>query len=130
MVESNVALASEDPDKIERLPETVRADPISTEQAQANVSFLRTQAESWLAVLFNVFGSVGRDNQNMVGDVVSAWISIADAKVREQLWFLCNILMSICRRSHKRTRSWSYFSSRILAKPKLAPQARAPLPTP
>ena len=82
MVDSNVALASEDLEKIAKLPETVRADPISAEEAQANVAFLRTQAESWLAVLFNVFGSVGRDNQGMVGDVVSAWIAIADAKVR------------------------------------------------
>ncbi|KAI0708959.1 NUC173-domain-containing protein [Cerioporus squamosus] len=80
MVDSNVALASEDPDKIAKLPASVRADPISTEEAQANVAFLRTQAESWLAVLFNVFGSVGRDSQGMVGDVVSAWIAIADAK--------------------------------------------------
>ena len=82
MVDSNVALASEDLEKIAKLPETVRADPISVEEAQANVAFLQTQAESWLAVLFNVFGSVGRDNQIMVGDVVSAWIAIADAKVR------------------------------------------------
>ncbi|RDX55210.1 NUC173-domain-containing protein [Lentinus brumalis] len=80
MVDSNVALASEDPEKIAKLPASVRADPISTEEAQANVAFLRTQAESWLAVLFNVFGSVGRDSQGMVGDVVSAWIAIADAK--------------------------------------------------
>ncbi|KAI0630149.1 NUC173-domain-containing protein [Trametes polyzona] len=80
MVDSNVALASGDPDKIAKLPETVRADAISEEEAQANVAFLRTQAESWLAVLFNVFGSVGRDNQGMVGDVVSAWIAIADPK--------------------------------------------------
>ncbi|RPD59760.1 NUC173-domain-containing protein [Lentinus tigrinus ALCF2SS1-6] len=80
MVDSNVALASEDPEKIAKLPETIRADPISAEEAQANVAFLRTQAESWLAVLFNVFGSVGRDNQGMVGDVISAWIAIADAK--------------------------------------------------
>ena len=81
MVESNVALASEDMDQMAKLPETVRADAISAAQAQENVAFLRTQAESWLAVLFNVFSSVGRDNQNMVGDTISAWISIADTKV-------------------------------------------------
>lgn len=89
MVDSNVVLASEDPDRIAKLPEAVRADPISTKQAQENVAFLRTQAESWLAVLFNVFGSVGRDNQGMVGDVVSAWIAIADAKVRSQIQYRC-----------------------------------------
>lgn len=81
MVDSNVALASEDTDKIAKLPEAVRMDPISTAEAQANIVFLRSQAESWLAVLFNVFGSVGRDNQYMVGDVISSWIAVADAKV-------------------------------------------------
>ncbi|KAH9931181.1 ribosomal RNA-processing protein 12 [Epithele typhae] len=86
LVESNVALASEDPDKIARLPQSVRADHISTEQAQENVAFLRAQCDSWLAVLFNVFGSVGRDNQRMVGDVVGAWISIADAKAVTQAY--------------------------------------------
>ncbi|KAI8992894.1 NUC173-domain-containing protein [Trametes punicea] len=80
MVDSNITLASGEPEKIAKLPETVRADPISEEEAQANVVFLRSQAESWLAVLFNVFGSVGRDNQAMVGDVISAWIAIADPK--------------------------------------------------
>ncbi|KAH9859050.1 NUC173-domain-containing protein [Lenzites betulinus] len=80
MVDSNVALASGDPDKVAKLPQTIRVDAISEEDAQANVEFLRTQAESWLAVLFNVFSSVGRDNQGMVGDVVGAWIAIADPK--------------------------------------------------
>ncbi|EJF65237.1 ribosomal RNA-processing protein 12 [Dichomitus squalens LYAD-421 SS1] len=80
MVDSNVALASEDPDRIAKLPESVRTDPITAAEAQANIDFLRSQAESWLAVLFNVFGSVGRDNQHMVGDVISSWIAIADAK--------------------------------------------------
>ncbi|OBZ70964.1 Ribosomal RNA-processing protein 12 [Grifola frondosa] len=74
MVESNVALASGD---IARLPEGVRADAISTELAAENVAFLRSQAESWLAVLFNVFSSIGRDSQGMVGDVISAWVAVA-----------------------------------------------------
>lgn len=81
MVDSNVALASQDPNKIAKLPETIRLDPISTGEAQANIDFLCSQAESWLAVLFNVFGSAGRDNQHIVGDVISSWIAIADAKV-------------------------------------------------
>ncbi|KAI0644687.1 NUC173-domain-containing protein [Trametes meyenii] len=80
MVDSNVTLASGDPERIAKLPATVRADAISEEEAQRNVAFLRTQAESWLAVLFNVFSSVGRDNQSTVGDVISAWIAIADPK--------------------------------------------------
>ncbi|KAI0674870.1 NUC173-domain-containing protein [Trametes maxima] len=80
MVDSNVTLASGGPERIAKLPATVRADAISEKEAQENVAFLRTQAESWLAVLFNVFSSVGRDNQGTVGDVVSAWIAIADPK--------------------------------------------------
>lgn len=78
MVDSNAALASGD---VVKLPESVRADAISADEASGNIAFLRTQAESWLAVLFNVFSSVGRDNQGMVGEVVSAWISIAGEQV-------------------------------------------------
>jgi len=74
MVDSNLALASGDMAKI---PESVRGDAISVEEAAANVAFLRSQVESWLAVLFNVFSSVGRDSQGMVGDVISAWAAIA-----------------------------------------------------
>ncbi|CAL1707164.1 unnamed protein product [Somion occarium] len=80
MVESNVAIASGDGERLAKLPEGARADPISQEAASANVAFLRTQCESWLAVLFNVFTSVGRDGQGMVGDVIRAWASIADEK--------------------------------------------------
>ncbi|CCM05445.1 uncharacterized protein FIBRA_07664 [Fibroporia radiculosa] len=74
LVESNVALAAGDTAK---LPQSIRADAIPPEVAQSNVMFLQSQAESWLAVLFNLFSSIGRDNQGMVGDVVSAWASIA-----------------------------------------------------
>jgi ribosomal RNA-processing protein 12 len=56
-------------------------DAISPESVAANVTFLRTQAESWLAVFFNVFGSVGRDGRGMVGDVISAWAAIAGEQV-------------------------------------------------
>ncbi|KAF9501928.1 ribosomal RNA-processing protein 12 [Pleurotus eryngii] len=51
---------------------------ITAAEAAANVTFLRAQVESWLAVLFNVFGSVEPDVRGMVGDVISAWTSIAD----------------------------------------------------
>lgn len=54
---------------------------IAPEDAAQNVAFLRTQAESWLAVFFNVFGSVGRDGRGMVGDVISAWAAIAGEQV-------------------------------------------------
>lgn len=81
MVESNVAFASGDSERLAKLPEAARADPISQEAAAENVAFLKTQCESWLAVLFNVFTSAGRNGQGIVGDVISAWASISDEKV-------------------------------------------------
>jgi ribosomal RNA-processing protein 12 len=81
LVDSNVALASEDPEKILKLPAGARAAPITAERASQNVAFLRTQAESWLAVLFNIFGSVDRDARGPVGDVISVWASITPETV-------------------------------------------------
>jgi ribosomal RNA-processing protein 12 len=81
MVESNVAYASGDENQLNRLPEAARDISISPKTAIANVAFLRTQVESWLAVLFNVFSSVEKNAQGIVADVVGAWVSIADAKV-------------------------------------------------
>ena len=52
-------------------------DAISPEDIEKNVAFLRTQAESWLAVFFNVFSNVGRDARGVVGDVISSWAAIA-----------------------------------------------------
>ena len=52
-------------------------DERTDEEIQQNVAFLQSQAESWFAVLFNVFGSVGREKQGMVGNVISSWASIA-----------------------------------------------------
>ncbi|KAF5393513.1 hypothetical protein D9757_000788 [Collybiopsis confluens] len=49
---------------------------ISSAQANRNVAFLRTQAESWLAVLFNVFGTLGRDGRGPVGEVITSWAGI------------------------------------------------------
>ncbi|KAH9047869.1 NUC173-domain-containing protein [Lactarius hengduanensis] len=77
LVNSNVAFASQDPLLLDKLPPGVRADGISQKQALKNVDFLRNQAESWLAVLFNVFGSVNREDRGMVGEVIAAWLSIA-----------------------------------------------------
>jgi ribosomal RNA-processing protein 12 len=57
-------------------------DRISPEVAATNVAFLRTQAESWLAVFFNVFDSVGQEGRGMIGDVISAWAAIAGERVR------------------------------------------------
>lgn len=80
-MESSTAIASGDPAQLAKLPESVRLDPISQELAAENVAFLRTQVESWLAVLFNVFSTIGRDGQATVGDVISAWAALADDKV-------------------------------------------------
>ncbi|KAG5648632.1 hypothetical protein DXG03_003243 [Asterophora parasitica] len=71
LVESNVALASPNDG------ETPNTDTVSPSEAAANVAVLRSQAESWLAVFFNVFGSVGRDSRGSIGDVISVWSSIA-----------------------------------------------------
>lgn len=49
--------------------------------AQRNIAHLRTQAESWFAVLFNVYDSVGQEGKSLVGDVISAWVRIAEEKV-------------------------------------------------
>ncbi|KAG6903066.1 hypothetical protein C0995_006253 [Termitomyces sp. Mi166 len=74
LVESNVAAAT--------LKEGHTSDPDapSVDEATANIAVLRAQAESWLAVFFNVFGTVGRDSRGMIGDVISAWASIAGEK--------------------------------------------------
>jgi len=52
-----------------------------------NIEHLRGQAESWFAVLFNVFGSVGQDGKGVVGDVISAWTGIAGDMVGSGITF-------------------------------------------
>lgn len=76
LVESNVALASP------KDSEAPNLDAISPSEASQNILVLRAQTESWLAVFFNVFGSVGRDPRGMIGDVISVWASIAGEQVR------------------------------------------------
>ncbi|KAF7315455.1 rRNA processing protein [Mycena indigotica] len=75
IVDSNVAVASGATD-----PAPTNPSGLSPAQASDNVAYLRTQAESWLAVLFNVFGTMGRDNRAVVGDVISAWAGVAGEK--------------------------------------------------
>lgn len=77
MVDSNVALASGS-DESER---SSRIEHISKKAAQENVAFLKTQADSWLAVLFNVFGTVDREVRGKIGDVIRVWASIAKPEV-------------------------------------------------
>lgn len=81
LAESHVAIASGDSGQLAKLPEAVRIDPIPQEVAAENISFLRAQVESWLAVLFNVFSTAGRDGQALVADVITAWIIMAEEKV-------------------------------------------------
>ena len=78
MVESNVSLASERSEN-EKLS---HVEHISQSAAQENVAFLKTQADSWLAVLFNVFGTVERDERGKIGDLIKVWAGIAKAEVR------------------------------------------------
>ncbi|KDQ57624.1 hypothetical protein JAAARDRAFT_35316 [Jaapia argillacea MUCL 33604] len=78
IVDSNVALASPgDAEANAKLPAAARVDAISEDAARQNVAFLRNQAESWLPVLFNLFGSAERDEKGAVGDVISAWAALA-----------------------------------------------------
>ncbi len=79
MVESNVVLTT--PTDTEDVS-FKQSSKFSTEEATANLAFLRTQAESWLAVLFNVFSSVNKNSRGMVGDVISVWASITEQQVR------------------------------------------------
>ena len=88
-MESNVALASGNEEQLKKLPEAARDAPISREEAAANVRFLQTQVESWLAVLFNVFSSSGKESQGTIADVIAVWVSIADAKV-------CSFCITLC----------------------------------
>ncbi|EGO00192.1 hypothetical protein SERLA73DRAFT_122251 [Serpula lacrymans var. lacrymans S7.3] len=76
IVESNVSLASKADSEMDGASEEVTS--ISPAEAAQNVVFLKSQAESWFAVLFNIFSSADRDGRGIVGDVISAWAGIAD----------------------------------------------------
>jgi ribosomal RNA-processing protein 12 len=113
LVESNTAIASQDQVLLENLPAAVRTDTISQEQAAKNVDFLRNQAESWLAVLFNVFGSVDREARGMVGEVIAAWLGIAGEAVCSPSYITSLVDSSIvCRPSLRRTEKSSTFSGK------------------
>lgn len=80
MVDSNVSLASGGSESKEP-PLTFHVEHISQSAAEENVTFLKTQADSWLAVLFNVFGTIQRDERGMIGDVIKVWAGIAKPEV-------------------------------------------------
>jgi len=81
MVDLNAALAISIDEEAAALSKT-----LSQEDAQENLAYLRTQVESWLAVLFNVYGSVSRDSRALIGDVINSWASIADDKVSQSIF--------------------------------------------
>ena len=81
MVDSNVSLSSEGGESEKLLFASFHVDHIFQPTAQENVAFLKTQADSWLAVLFNVFGTVDHDDRGKIGDVIRAWASIANPEV-------------------------------------------------
>jgi len=80
MVESNLVLAEASEEEIESASTT-----LTQQEAKDNIAFLKTQVESWLAVFFNVYGSVGRDSRGLIGEVIVAWASIAAPQVRQYL---------------------------------------------
>ena len=76
MVDLNAVLANSIEDETPAL-----STIISQGNAQENLAYLRTQVESWLAVLFNVYGSVNRDSRALIGDVINSWALIAGDEV-------------------------------------------------
>jgi ribosomal RNA-processing protein 12 len=53
---------------------------ISQDEGQKALLFLRGLAGNVLAVLFNVFGSVGEAGRGLVGEVIGEWVAIAEPK--------------------------------------------------
>ena len=78
LVDSNLAITRAPPDE----GVAYSSNLLTQQEAQENIDVLQSQVESWLAVLFNVYSSVGRDSRGMVGDVINSWASIADEQVR------------------------------------------------
>ena len=81
VVESNVTLSLAS----DQRPVWATSDTISADEASQNIEHLRKQAESWFAVLFNVFSNVGQEGKGAVGEVISAWASIAGDEVKLSL---------------------------------------------
>jgi hypothetical protein len=71
---------------------------VDQQDAAQSVAYLKGFAGEMLAVLFNVFSSVAREQRGMVGDVIGQWLSIMTEKVGT--FTLCNLggsLRRICR---------------------------------
>lgn len=54
---------------------------VDQQDAAQNVAHLKKMAGEMLAVLFNVFSSVPREQRGQVGDVIGLWLGIMDEKV-------------------------------------------------
>jgi ribosomal RNA-processing protein 12 len=65
---------------------------IDQQDAAQNIQFLKSLATEMLAVLFNVFSSVPREQRGMVGDVIALWLSIMGEKVSYSLCLAYNSL--------------------------------------
>jgi hypothetical protein len=112
MVDSNVSLALES-DEDEKSPlKSSNTEHISRSAAQENVSFLKTQADSWLAVLFNVFGAVERDDRGKIGDVITVWARIAKPEVRLVRKPSLRVYSPLCSTFRKHSPKWYSFSSK------------------
>lgn len=74
MVDANLTVSN-------AIAEDIAPEGLTQQEAHENLEFLRTQTESWLAVLFNVYGSVARDFRGMIGEVISSWVAIAGEQV-------------------------------------------------
>ncbi|KAF8318020.1 NUC173-domain-containing protein [Clavulina sp. PMI_390] len=49
---------------------------VSKEQAQENVTFLKSVSGNMISVLFNVFSSVASEERGLVGEVVKVWMGV------------------------------------------------------
>lgn len=84
IVESNLALAYPKVD-VEHAGD-VHSESICVAEATQNLEFLRGQAENWLAILFNIFGTAGPDTRSTVGEVIDVWASISGESVISKMY--------------------------------------------
>jgi len=82
MVEYNISKSKPDDEESTRLPYDLTVD-----EAQENLDFLRSQAESWLSVLFNVYSAANQMSRGMIGDVIAAWLTVAGEIVSDYYQF-------------------------------------------
>lgn len=55
---------------------------VDQQDAAQSIAHLKGMAGEMLAVLFNVFSSVAREQRGQVGDVIGLWLGIMEEKVR------------------------------------------------